>query len=209
MYIQPNSTVKMLSNVPLTNKYNDTIYFENANNQYSFFNSKLHSEFNNLSYVRLNRGEIRVNEKADNLYSCNYLMYRNSSYGTKWFYAFITSVEYVNDNMSLVKFEIDVMQTWLFELKPEECFIERQHSLTDKAGDNIVEENIDIGNIISNNIQGTNFFNSYIAVIASADNSDGNVGGYKGGLFSGVNYIPALVDTEISIHAPTRGATAR
>ena len=36
--------------------------------------------------------------------------------------------------------------------------------------------------------------------------SDFNPRSHKG---SDVNYIPALVDTEISIHAPTRGATAR
>ena len=38
------------------------------------------------------------------------MMFQNSAYGDKWFYAFITSVEYVNDVTSNISFEIDVMQ---------------------------------------------------------------------------------------------------
>lgn len=33
--------------------------------------------------------------------------------------------------MSTVEFEIDELQTWLFEMQLKECYIERQHTVTD------------------------------------------------------------------------------
>ena len=49
------------------------------------------------------------------LYNCNYLAFQNASFGGKWFYAFIDSVEYVNNVTSEVTYTIDVMQTWHFQ----------------------------------------------------------------------------------------------
>lgn len=96
---------------------------------------------------------------AESLFDCNYMMFRNENFGSfvrtgvgddgylrkKWFYAFITDVEYVNNEVARVTFEIDVMQTWMFDYELEQCFIEREHSETDGIGDNIVPENLDIG----------------------------------------------------------------
>lgn len=55
---------------------------------------------------------MRVEKKAEDLYDCNYLAFQNTSFGSKWFYAFITSVEYVNNITSEITFEIDVLQTY-------------------------------------------------------------------------------------------------
>lgn len=64
------------------------------------------------TYQRVNKGTMRVGLSADSCYDCNYLMFQNSGFGSKWFYAFITSVEYVNNAVTEITFEIDVMQTW-------------------------------------------------------------------------------------------------
>jgi hypothetical protein len=63
----------------------------------------------------------------DDLYLCNYLMYRNNSFGTKWFYGFITRKEYVNPNFTRVYFELDVMQTWHFDMQWKPSFVVREH----------------------------------------------------------------------------------
>ena len=110
-YIAPNGTIHLLHNVPLDTTYQHTLRFSSAANQYSYFSnaSRVKRTFTNQYYTRLNRGIIRVNELADNIYDCNYLMYQNTSFSNKWFYAFIKSVEYVNNAVSQIEFEIDVM----------------------------------------------------------------------------------------------------
>jgi hypothetical protein len=71
---------------------------------------------------------IRVPQAYDDLYLCNYVMYKNTSFGSKWFYGFITHKEYVNPDFTKVYFEIDVFQTWQFDLKWNPSFVAREHS---------------------------------------------------------------------------------
>ena len=149
-YIAPNSTIKILKNVPLEKDYINTLYFANATAQLTYFNSTAKYTLSTQSYQRANKGVCRVNYKVEDLYDCNYLMFQNTSFGTKWFYAFITSVDYVNNVTSDIHYEIDVMQTWAFEMSLTQCFVEREHSATDNIGDNIVAEPVDIGELVFN-----------------------------------------------------------
>ena len=145
MYIAPNSIIKALKNVPLDPTYDHTIYFANTSAQTAFFESKAKTTFLLQTYQRLNKGRIRVKALADNLYDCNYLMFQNTSYGSKWFYAFIKSVEYINNEVTEIEYEIDVMQTWFFDYTLDKCFVEREHSANDDYFSNIVSENVEIG----------------------------------------------------------------
>lgn len=199
MYIAPNSTIHILRNVPLDNTYQNTIHFNSSTAQASYFQGLAKYTVNNYTYQR-NERALRVGILADILYDCNYIMYKNTAYGNKWFYAFITRVEYVNDNASNVYFEIDVMQTWYFNYTVLPSFVEREHSVTDDPGDNIVTEPVDLGPIICENMAGTTHFNSYSAIIATAYDEDDTPGGVYGGLFSGVKYIPALLDNSSQIN---------
>lgn len=151
MYINPNSTIKILHNVPLDNTYEHTIYFANASSQNSYFSGLAKYTFEAQTYQRVKRGYIRIAKNAETLYDCNYLMFQNSAFGTKWFYAFIKSVEYINNGVSEIEFEIDVMQSWHFAYSLKECFIEREHSATDKIAENLVPESINVGEYVYGN----------------------------------------------------------
>ena len=198
MFIEPNSNIKIYKDVPLDNTYNHTLYFSSLSEQNTYFHgspSILKYNLTSQSYQRVVKGSMRVAIKSDNLYDCNYLAFQNASFGTKWFYAFITSVEYVNNETSEITFEIDPLQTYLFDVQLKECYVEREHSSTDVAGDNIVAESIDIGDITCNNVVASGHFSSYVAVICKASSTDGTAtGGYVGGLFSGCEYIAGLID---------------
>ena len=146
MYIEPNTTIKILKNVPLDPSYDHTIYFTTATAQSTYFSSKNKYTLDRQSYQRIQKGIMRVSVIAENLYDCNYIMFQNSAFGTKWFYAFIKSVEYVNNEVSQVEFQIDVMQTWFFDYELDKCFVEREHSATDELFGNIVVENLNLGN---------------------------------------------------------------
>lgn len=157
MYIYPDSEVKILHNVNLNNDYDHTIYFSSATAQQNFFTNNLRVKYSltNQQYQRKERGWIQVNLNQNQLWDCTYLMYKNSHYtiapsqtqGTslKWFYAFILSVEYVNESVSKINYEIDVIQTWMFDYVLDKCYVEREHSASDNYYENTIEENLDLG----------------------------------------------------------------
>ena len=190
MYIAPNTTIRMLKDVPLDNTYRNTIYFAYVANQTSYFSEKTKYTFAAQSYQRVQKGTLRIGRKADDLYDCNYLMFQNTAYGNKWFYAFVTGVEYVNNETSEVSFEIDVMQTWHFDYDVKMSFVEREMSITDNIGDNLVPENLEIGDYIYEDLGLTSLFNLYQIVIAATfdENLDDATGGMYGGVFSGLHY---------------------
>lgn len=150
MYIEPGTNIKLLHNVPLDTTYDHTIYFDSATNQQAYFSSLTKYNLTNYTYQRVRRGFARVGIVADSLYDCNYMMFQNINFGSKWFYAFIKSVEYINNECSEIQFEIDVIQTWLFDFTLDQCFIERNHTVTDVIGQNIVPEPVECGEYVFN-----------------------------------------------------------
>ena len=146
---EPNSIIKLIKNCKIDCDYTNTILFESPEQQKGYFyNSTDGYFFNNQSYQRYANGEIVVNKKCDDLYMCNYMMFQNTNYSNKWFYAFITNMEYVGENATRVFYELDVIQTYLFEVIPQACFVEREHSVTDNIGDNLVGENLYFGEYV-------------------------------------------------------------
>ena len=146
MYIAPSSQICILRNVPLDAMQEHTLYFANASAQYTYFYSLQKYKVANSYYQRANRNYIRAPYSTDDLYDCNYLMFQNTSFGNKWFYAYITAVNYVNNGVTEIEYELDVMQTWFFDYKLDYCYIDRQHTVTDNPGDNIVPEDLEAGN---------------------------------------------------------------
>lgn len=204
MYIEPNTTIRLIRNCPLDTTQEHTLWFDSVDEQTAYFLSLDGVNFLKQTYQRHGRGVLRVQSIADNLYDCNYLMFKNDGFkttsgGSKWFYGFIKSVNYVNNNTSEIEYIIDEMQTWLFDYQLGECFIEREHSATDEIGENLVPESLEIGDYIS--VGDDEFYsgdyitelNDYSIVVAcTSDITDGAITNSKGGvygrIFSGVTY---------------------
>lgn len=148
MYIEPNTNIRILKNVPLDTTYNHTIYFSNKSKQTEYFSGLTKYNLTNQSYQRVKRGYMRIGIKSEDLYDCNYIMFQNTSFGTKWFYAFIKSVEYYSNDVSQIEFEIDVMQTWYFDYNIQECFVEREHVTSDKKWEHLVPEPFPLGETV-------------------------------------------------------------
>lgn len=186
MYIEPNSTIKLLTNVPLDPRQTDTLWFANANDQYAYFNAKTVRTFSAYSYQRKDRGYLKVEAPPDSIYHVNYMMFRNTSYSSKWFYAFVLSVEYVNDATAYVRFQIDPIQTWFFDYTPEQCFIERMHSASDDIGEHIEPEPCETGEYVMNNLyeQVGGLFNQYSIVLCVADPTEVEKGEFYDNIYS-------------------------
>jgi len=189
MAIAPNSVIHLLTNVPIDISYRNTIHFNGSSEQASFFIGYNKYTLQEYTYVRKEQ-KLRVGILADNLLDCNYIMFQNSSFGTKWIYGFITNIEYVNDSTSNITFVIDVMQTWYFNYTLLPSFVEREHSLTDNIGDNLVPDNLELGEYKYTDLGLTSLFSLYQIVIASTfdKNFEDSVGGLYGGVYSGLSY---------------------
>lgn len=184
MYIEPNTTIKLYSGVPLDNTYNHTLYFASESEQQSYFSTSKYT-FSAQSYQRVERGKMRIERKADDLYDCNYLAFKNVNYGNKWFYAFITSVEYINNVTSEITFEIDVMQTYLFDVELKDCFVEREHSETDVIGENIQAEPIETGEYVISDYDLVGAVRDMLVLIMIADETSTSFGDLYEGIYGG------------------------
>ncbi len=120
--VRPESTLYCLKNIPLDNTYQNTIAFNNLTAQRQYFSRHVKYTFNEMTYIRQNGNTIRVEKTADDMLDVNYLMFQNSAYGSKWFYAFVTQINYINDVTTELIYEIDVMQTWFFDFYLKESF---------------------------------------------------------------------------------------
>lgn len=59
-------------------------------------------------------------------------MYMNQSYDiNRYYYAYIVDIKYINDNMTELKIETDVFQTWQFDFIYKKSFVERKHVTDD------------------------------------------------------------------------------
>lgn len=152
MIIAPDTNIYLYSGVPLDNTYSDSIYFANRTAQNAYFAGLTPVKtFTQNTYQRVNSGIFRARCVADDIYNVNYMRFQNHAYGSKWFYAFVTSVEYDNDGMSSVYYEIDVIQTYLLDCELEQCFIERQHSISDDLFEHILPEPVALGEYVFEN----------------------------------------------------------
>lgn len=147
--IMPDGEVKILSRIPFDSGYVHTCLFGTEIEQRTYMRLNAKVSLDAVSYTRESGNSIKVQVKVEDLYNCNYMMFKNTSFENKWFYAFITGVEYVNNITSRVYFEIDVLQSWLFDFTLGECFVEREHSATDVAGDNLVPETLETGDYVT------------------------------------------------------------
>lgn len=199
MYIEPNTSIKILKNVPLDNSYINTLFFNSASEQVAYFTTKVKHTLLKQTYQRVNKGIARVGLSADKCYDCNYMMFQNTSYGTKWFYAFITSVEYINNEVCEIHFEIDVMQTWFYSCSLKQCFVEREHSATDNIGDNIQAEPLSTGEYVISDYAPLKNMKDMIVILAIVDVEGESQGNLYDGVYGGAELWAYLSTDVISI----------
>lgn len=167
--IAPNTDLILLK-CPLELDLQNQLTFSSKTAQYNYFNGLPKLVEDNFTYQRKD-GKIRFPAVMDDIIEYNYCMYRNSSYSNKWFYAFITNIEYLNDNTSLISIVTDVWQTWQFDLTWKQSFVAREHTNNDAVGANILDEGLQCGEYVINSesdaVYASNVADCYIAVQCS------------------------------------------
>lgn len=150
-----NTQIYLYEGIPWSNDYSDIRLFSSESERDTFLQSKVKGGWPSCSIVK--NGRIRLTGQINDMVTCNYMSFRNYGAGQlenlKTFYCFITSVEYVNINTVEVQYEIDWIQSYLFDFEYGECFIEREHVNDDGVGKNVLEEGLETGEMSVHNVQ--------------------------------------------------------
>lgn len=194
MVVVPNSRIRLLKS-PIELDERNQLTFSDVNAQTSYFMSLPHLEYDNCTYQRKDnviRYETEPNGLTyEDLLGFNYCMYQNTSYGNKWFYAFITEVRYVNDGMTEITIETDVIETWKFDIRYQTSFVEREHVSNDSIGLHTIPENLETGEYTETGIEHYSELDDTCPVIASTvniDSLDKNNGSFQANKYEGVMY---------------------
>lgn len=150
-----------LCKTPLKNDYKNQLTFANLNTQQTYFNGTIQHVFSDYSYMKKD-GVVTVGKNIDEIIDCNYLYYRNVGLTNKYYYCFITDMEYVSEEVTRITFETDVYQTWLFQINYNRCFVEREHVNNDAVGLHTIPENLETGEYICNSHYKDATMNSYV-----------------------------------------------
>lgn len=146
VYAMQANELMICADVPLDASQVRQLSFADKNEQYNYFRSKAIRVFTDFKYIREHRG-VKVPVNAEEIGNACYLCFKNQARG-KWYYAFVTQVIYINPETSLLNFEIDVYQTFLFDMVIRDCDISREHVANDDFKTNTVQEPVDVGDYV-------------------------------------------------------------
>ena len=197
--ITPQTELKLLK-CPIESDNRNQLTFNDETAQYNYFNGLPKLEVDNFTYQRKD-SVIRFPAHIDTILEYNYVMYQNENYSNKWFYAFITNMEYVNDNMTYITIKTDVFQTWQFAMQWKQSFVERQHVNEDLIWNNTIPEDLETGDFICNGVdidsQMDNIGSDMCYIVSSAVDMFGatvdnklpmTTGQIYNGIYSGTKY---------------------
>ena len=140
--------IKLYKNVDFDNTYTHTLYTGAKNTTY--FSSRLVVHFDDTIFLRKNF-EVRVNLSYE--YCCNaginYCIVNN---GDKDYYYFVIAKQYINDEVTALTLELDVLQTYLLDVNFKKCFVEREHTTNDSIGANLIDEGLATGDYVINDV---------------------------------------------------------
>lgn len=144
----PNTEIYLLK-TPIELDNNNQLNFADATAQHTYFDSLPKLNISEATFQRKD-GFIRYPANMETVLDYNYCMYRNKSHGNKWFYAFVTGVEWLSENSCAISIKTDVWQTWQFSLTWHPCFVEREHVSNDTFGLHTIPEGLEYGEYIIN-----------------------------------------------------------
>ena len=117
--------IKLIKSFKYDNSYNYIKTFQNKEQQNKYFNELSFIEIDDTNYIKEHLSSFKVP------YSHDYLTYNDINYisfnnGYKDIYAFIIEKQYVSEEVTRIIFEVDVIQTYMFDFNIEKSFVERK-----------------------------------------------------------------------------------
>jgi hypothetical protein len=173
-----------LCKVPITPT--NQIDFIDITAQQNYFSNKGKHTFEKCRY-QPRTATIKVKGYVDTLQDCNYGYYTNTYNGTtKTFYFWIVSKDYLAREVTALTIQIDVFQTWLFDVNFTPCMIEREHVDNDTFGKHTIPEDFELGDYITYKKKAVDCLTGKPCFfIGLTDSESGTLGGIFGHTYSG------------------------
>lgn len=194
----PETEIRFCANTGI-DEYNKP-NFQNNDAMVTWLQGKVAFTKSDCSYQRGDeRPYIAVSLNYYDLLSCDVCMWQNTGTDDKWLIARITSLEWVNPNLTRVYFEIDAYCSFCGDIvwNDSYCFVEREHVLNDWNGSNPnfasmgVPESFDISpDRILSYTDVTFTPDTYIIISPYDENGEPNFRGDRTyGIYDGLNEI--------------------
>ena len=133
--------IKLIKSFPYDNKYDYVKMFTNEEEQKQYFRNFDYEIVEDHNYIKV-QNSFNINYEYDYLENegVNYVIFDN---GYRTIYAFIIKKEYVRKNVTKIIYEVDVIQTFMFDFTIDNSFIERKVCSLDEIVD--FDEGINLG----------------------------------------------------------------
>lgn len=136
---------EFFSGVPVDSTQTRQLFFNSADERDAYFdNLPKYASVDNAKYIR-RTGTLKAQIPPTTY--VNYMRFKNTGLAmSKWFYAFVNRIDYLNPTTSTVSWTLDVYQTFIHEVNFRDCDITREtRSATLSQKDNVLPEGIDYG----------------------------------------------------------------
>lgn len=173
-----------------------TIAFTSYTQQRDYFLSLNHKSINNISTIKEHLKSLRIDLTYSQAKNYDYLMYMLDG-ETKYKYAFIKEVKYIQEDCTEIIYEPDYIQTYLFDYNVGSCFVEREHVKDDTIGLHTIPENLQLGEYVHNFYKQDENLEPADGVIVGSTmyykdenkaSFTNQIGAKYGGIYSGVRY---------------------
>lgn len=130
------------------------------------------------SFIRQHNNNIFTGFTYEQCLQANYIAFQNKDYSNKWFFAFIDEVNYSGESNTEIRYTIDAWSTFFDNWQKQPCYITRQHVNDDTIGANLIDENLNVGEVEAINVVKDdsldNTYGYYIIVGSTWDIGDNN-----------------------------------
>lgn len=194
----PNTEIILCMGIGWDSDYEHVRFFNNEPELLEHVKSKCPSLYASPYHITqvtpISGGKMRVRipEMESKLMDLNYLAYNNKGFIDRWFYAFITNLQWLSDNSCVIEFELDIFQNCAYRVNYNSCFINREHiaKSADVIGSNVIPENLETGEFRDNYIYYQSFGDNGIGVLVT-ERLDGTQcdGKMIGNVYQGADFI--------------------
>lgn len=163
--------VILAKNIKMDKNYNSVLSYS-ENEMYNLINTNAVTSIENCSFIR-DDNALEIGVSYSTCQNANYLAFQNLGYSNKWYFAFIDKIEYVSNAVTRIYYTIDIWSTWFDYWSENDCYVIRQHSNTDVAGDNLIPEGLEHGEYTIKEVKSDgNWIGYYYMIVASISLTD-------------------------------------
>lgn len=202
-----NSRILIAKDIKLDKEHNNVLdYSESEMLQLLRSQSHLIQEKTNYNFTKQSSNQVDVDFTYSQCLQANYMAFQNPEYSNKWFFAFITDVEFLNPSTTRITFEIDDYATWFDYWDPKACYVIREHPNVsdDVVGANTIPENLETGEYKVNGEYMSDATDwSLKIVVGSTYNLESGgtwaVGNMFTGVYSGIPYYQWPISQDVDL----------